>query len=83
MWLMSVVASVADLAEPFATSQPAVSEHLRVLERAGLISRSRVATTPFSHLEARPLKNTSEWMQHYQRFWNEGFDRLERKNSTR
>ena len=70
-------ASVAELAEPFAMSQPAVSKHLRVLETAGLISRSRVATARYSHLEAEPLREATEWMQRYTRFWNDGFDRLD------
>jgi DNA-binding transcriptional ArsR family regulator len=70
-------ASVAQLSEPFAMSQPAISKHLKVLEGAGLISRSRVATARYSHLEARPLKEANEWMQRYKRFWNEGFDKLD------
>ncbi len=70
-------ASVAELAEPFAMSQPAVSKHLKVLEGAGLISRSRVATARFSHLEAEPLREATEWMQRYTRFWNDSFDRLD------
>jgi len=70
-------ASVAELAEPFAMSQPAVSKHLKVLEGAGLISRSRIATARYSHLEAAPLKEATEWMQRYTRFWNESFDRLD------
>lgn len=70
-------ASVAELAEPFAMSQPAVSKHLKVLEGAGLISRSRIATSRFSHLEAEPLKEATEWMQKYKRFWTESFDRLD------
>lgn len=70
-------ASVAELAEPFAISQPAVSKHLKVLEGAGLISRSRVATSRYSHLEAEPLREATEWMQAYKRFWNESFDRLD------
>ena len=69
-------ANVADLAEPFAMSQPAVSKHLRVLETAGLISRSRVATARYSHLEAEPLREATEYMEKYKRFWNENFDRL-------
>lgn len=77
MRLMKGDASVAELAEPFAMSQPAVSKHLKVLEGAGLISRSRVATSRFSHLEARPLKEATEWMQAYKRFWNDSFDRLD------
>lgn len=70
-------ASVAQLAEPFAMSQPAISKHLKVLEGAGLISRSRVATARYSHLEARPLKEANEWMQRYKQFWNEGLDKLD------
>ena len=70
-------ASVAELAEPFAMSQPAVSKHLKVLEGAGLISRARVATARYSHLEAEPLREATEWMQRYKRFWNESFDRLD------
>jgi len=70
-------ASVAELAQPFAMSQPAVSKHLKVLEGAGLISRTRVATSRFSHLEAEPLKEATEWMQRYKRFWTESFDRLD------
>ena len=77
MRLMSGDASVAELAEPFAMSQPAVSKHLKVLETAGLISRSRVATSRYSHLEAAPLKEANEWMQKYKEFWNESFDRLD------
>jgi DNA-binding transcriptional ArsR family regulator len=70
-------ASVAELAQPFAMSQPAVSKHLKVLEGAGLISRTRVATSRFSHLEAGPLQEATEWMQRYKRFWTESFDRLD------
>ena len=75
--LTSGDASVAELAEPFEMSQPAVSKHLRVLETAGLISRSRVATARYSHLEAEPLREATEWMQRYKRFWTESFDRLD------
>ena len=70
MRLMAGDASVAELAEPFTMSQPAVSKHLKVLEGAGLISRSRVATSRYSHLEAQPLKEANEWMQRYKTFWN-------------
>ena len=70
-------ANVAELAEPFAMSQPAVSKHLRVLETAGLISGSRVATARYSHLEAAPLREATEWMQRYRTFWTESFDRLD------
>lgn len=69
-------ASVAQLAEPFAMSQPAISKHLKVLEGAGLISRSRRSTARYSHLEAQPLREATEYMEKYKRFWNQGFDRL-------
>ena len=75
--LMDGDASVSELGAPFAMSQPAVSKHLRVLESAGLISRSRVATARYSHLEAKPLEQANEWMQQYKQFWNEGFDKLD------
>src|SRR6478735_6237516 len=64
-------ASVRELAVPFAMSQPAISKHLRVLETAGLITRSQVATSRYSHLEARPLKEATAWMD--KQFWNESF----------
>jgi DNA-binding transcriptional ArsR family regulator len=70
-------ASVAQLAEPFAVSQPAISQHLKVLEGAGLISRTRIATARYSHLEAQPLKEATEYMERYKRFWAETFDRLD------
>ena len=70
-------ASVAELAEPFSMSQPAISKHLKVLEAAGLISRSRKATARYSHLEAEPLKEATEYMERYKRFWNTAFDRLD------
>ncbi|MCS0500539.1 ArsR/SmtB family transcription factor [Protaetiibacter mangrovi] len=70
-------ASVAELARPFAMSQPAVSKHLKVLEGAGLVSRTQVATTRLSHLEAQPLAEADAWMRRYKRFWNEGFDKLD------
>ena len=70
-------ATVAQLADPFSMSQPAISKHLKVLENAGLISRSRVATARYSHLEAEPLKEATEYMQRYKRFWSEGFDKLD------
>ena len=70
-------ANVAELADPFAMSQPAISKHLKVLEGAGLISRSRVATARYSHLEAQPLKEATDYMQKYKRYWNESFDKLD------
>jgi DNA-binding transcriptional ArsR family regulator len=75
--LMDGDASVAELGAPFAMSQPAISKHLKVLEDAGLISRSRVATARYSHLEAKPLEHANDWMQQYKRFWNESLDRLD------
>ena len=69
-------ANVADLAEPFSMSQPAVSKHLRVLEDAGLISRTKVSTARYSHLEADALKEATEYMERYRRFWTANFDRL-------
>src|SRR3954453_9258833 len=66
-----------ELAAPFAMSQPAVSRHLKVLESAGLISRSRRATARLSHLEAAPLKDASEWLARYRAFWEESHDRLD------
>jgi DNA-binding transcriptional ArsR family regulator len=77
MRLMQSDATVAELGAPFTMSQPAVSKHLRVLEGAGLISRSRVATARYSHLEAGPMQQANEWMQQYKRFWNASFDRLD------
>lgn len=70
-------ASVAELATPFAMSQPAISKHLKVLENAGLISRSRVATTRYSHLEPAALKEATEYMERYKRFWKTTFDALD------
>src|SRR3954453_18723548 len=70
-------ASVAELAAPFAMSQPAVSRHLKVLEQAGLISRSRQATVRLSHLRAEPLRTATQWLAGYREFWNESFDRLD------
>ncbi|WP_394770436.1 ArsR/SmtB family transcription factor [Lacisediminihabitans sp.] len=70
-------AKVAELAAPFAMSQPAISKHLKVLEGAGLISRSRVSTARFSHLEAEPLKEANEYMEKYRRFWASTLDRLD------
>lgn len=70
-------ASVAELATPFAMSQPAISKHLKVLEGAGLISRHSVATSRFSHLEAEPLREAVEYMEKYKRFWSTAFDKLD------
>jgi DNA-binding transcriptional ArsR family regulator len=70
-------ASVAELAEPFEMTQPAVSKHLRVLERAGLISRGRDAQRRPSRLEAKPLEAAAEWLEDYRRFWERRFSRLD------
>ena len=70
-------ASVTELAEPFAMSLPAVSKHLKVLERAGLIARGREAQWRPCRLEAGPLKDAAEWLEHYRRFWERSLDRLE------
>lgn len=70
-------ASVTELAEPFAMSLPAVSKHLKVLERAGLIARGREAQWRPCRLEPGPLKDAAEWLEHYRRFWERSLDRLE------
>jgi DNA-binding transcriptional ArsR family regulator len=70
-------ASVGDLAEPFDMSLPAISKHLKVLERAGLIARSRDAQRRPCRLEAARLKDVAEWVERYRRFWEESLDRLE------
>ncbi len=75
--LASGETSVTELAEPFEISLPAISKHLKVLERAGLIARSREAQWRPCQLEARPLKEAADWLAHYRRFWEESFDRLD------
>jgi DNA-binding transcriptional ArsR family regulator len=70
-------ATVAQLTEPFRVSQPAISRHLKVLERAGLISRTRRATARLSHLEAEPLKEAVVWLAGYREYWEESYDRLD------
>jgi DNA-binding transcriptional ArsR family regulator len=75
--LISGEASVTELAEPFAMSLPAVSKHLKVLEHAGLITRGREAQWRPCRLEAGPLKDAADWLEHYRRFWEQSFDRLE------
>jgi DNA-binding transcriptional ArsR family regulator len=75
--LASGETSVTKLAEPFDMSMPAVSKHLKVLERAGLIARGREAQWRPCRLEAAPLKNVSEWVEKYRHFWEESFDRLD------
>jgi DNA-binding transcriptional ArsR family regulator len=69
-------ASVSELAAPFAMSQPAISKHLKVLERAGLISRSREAQRRPCRLEAAPLRDVAEWLELYRRHWEQRLDRL-------
>jgi DNA-binding transcriptional ArsR family regulator len=70
-------ASVMELAEPFAMSQPAVSKHLKVLERAGLISRGLDAQRRPSRLEAKPLEEANQWLERYRQFWEASFQRLD------
>jgi DNA-binding transcriptional ArsR family regulator len=70
-------ATVMELAKPFKMSQPAISKHLKVLERAGLVSRGRDAQKRPCHLEAEPLAEASEWLETYRRFWEGNFQRLD------
>jgi DNA-binding transcriptional ArsR family regulator len=69
--------SVTELAEPFDMSMPAVSKHLKVLERAGLITRGREAQWRPCKLDAAPLQSAAQWIEQYSRFWEESLDRLE------
>ncbi len=75
--LASGEASVTELAAPFAMSQPAISKHLKVLERAGLISRGQDAQRRPRRLEARPLAEATEWLEGYRRFWEDNYQRLD------
>jgi DNA-binding transcriptional ArsR family regulator len=75
--LASGEATVTELAEPFEISLPAVSKHLKVLQRAGLIARGREAQWRPCRLEAAPLQNAADWIEHYRRFWEESLDRLD------
>jgi DNA-binding transcriptional ArsR family regulator len=75
--LMDGDRTVAELNEPFAVSQPAISRHLKVLEAAGLISRRRRATARLSHLEAGPLRAATDWLTEYRRYWTESHERLD------
>lgn len=70
-------ASVSDLAEPFAISLPAVSRHLKVLEQAGLVSRTREAQWRPCQLNVGPLKDAAGWIDHYRRFWDASFERMD------
>ena len=75
--LASGQASVGELAAPFAMSQPAISKHLKVLERAGLISRGRAAQRRPRRLEAKPLAQATEWLERYRQFWEGNFQCLD------
>ena len=70
-------AGVMELARPFAMSQPAISKHLKVLERAGLIVRGRRAQSRPCRLQARPLRDVAEWTERYRRYWEQSFERLD------
>jgi DNA-binding transcriptional ArsR family regulator len=70
-------ASVNDLAKPFAMSQPAISKHLKVLERAGLISIGQDAQRRPRRIEAKPLSEVSDWLENYRRFWEASYERLD------
>jgi len=70
-------ASVAELAKPFKMSQPAISKHLKVLERAGLISRGLDAQRRPRKLEAAPLKEATDWLEKYRQFWEQAYSRLD------
>jgi DNA-binding transcriptional ArsR family regulator len=75
--LASGEATVSELARPFAMSQPAISKHLKVLERAGLITRGREAQWRPARLEARRLKEVADWVERYRRNWEQSFERLD------
>jgi DNA-binding transcriptional ArsR family regulator len=75
--LASGEASVTELAAPFSMSMPAISKHLKVLERAGLIARGREAQWRPCRLQVAPLQDVAGWVEHYRRFWEESFDRLD------
>jgi len=75
--LASGEASVSELARPFKMSQPAISKHLKVLERAGLISRDRDAQRRLSRIEGKPLAEATEWLERYRQFWEKNFQRLD------
>jgi DNA-binding transcriptional ArsR family regulator len=70
-------ATVVELTAPFTVSQPAISRHLKVLEAAGLISRTRKSTARLSHLEADPLRQAAEWLIGYREYWEESHERLD------
>ena len=70
-------ATVTELAAPFRMSQPAISKHLKVLERAGLVSRGRVAQRRPCRLQASPLRAATDWLENYRQFWEEHYERLD------
>ncbi|MFK4812265.1 ArsR/SmtB family transcription factor [Devosia sp. ZW T5_3] len=70
-------ANVNELAEPFAISLPAISRHLKVLENAGLVSRGRTAQWRPVRIEGAPLRDLASWLEHYRKFWDEGFDKMD------
>jgi DNA-binding transcriptional ArsR family regulator len=76
-YLISGEATVKELAKPFSMSLPAISKHLKVLERAGLIKRSIDAQWRPCRINAEPLKEANGWLEHYRRFWEESFNRLD------
>lgn len=75
-------ANVADLTALFEMSQPAISKHLKVLEQAGLITRTRQATMRLSHLRAEPLKQATDWLGDYREYWEESYERLDELLAT-
>jgi DNA-binding transcriptional ArsR family regulator len=75
--LAAGAASVTELAEPFAMTLPAVSKHLKVMERAGLIARGRQAQWRPCRINPAPLKQAADWIENYRRFWDESLDRLD------
>ena len=75
--LMNGEASVNELAEPFSISQPAVSKHLKILERAGLVTRSRDATRRPVKIEAAPMREAADWLENYRKFWEQSYKRLD------
>jgi DNA-binding transcriptional ArsR family regulator len=75
--LSSGDATVQELSEPFDISAPAITKHLKVLEKAGLISRGRTAQWRPCRIEAEPLKEAADWIDYYRNFWEESFDRLD------
>jgi DNA-binding transcriptional ArsR family regulator len=75
--LINGEAAVNELAEPFSISQPAVSKHLKILERAGLVSRSRDATRRPVKIEAGPMREAANWLENYRKFWEQNYQRLD------